>query len=87
MSKLTPNAELLVDALYEHYNSNVESSKYFDDFSKLPFSGDELSRCCSELEKYGLVLIEEYSDGAPYLYIMFELLTYKDTGTLHEVTE
>ena len=87
MSKLTPNAELLVDALYEHYNSNAESSTCFDDFSKLPFSGDELSRCCSELEKYALAIIEEDSNGAPFLCIMPELLMYKDTGTLHEVIE
>ena len=81
MTKLSPNAELIADALFKHYNSDAKDTKSFDVFSNFPFSGDELMSYCKELENNSMVLIEYSDEDQMYLYIMPNLVSYKTNGT------
>ena len=81
MTKLSPKAELIADALFKNYNSDAKDTKSFDVFSNFPFSGDELMSYCKELENNSMVLIEYSDDDQMYLYIMPNLVSYKTNGT------
>ncbi|MGN1196888.1 MAG: hypothetical protein ACI4TA_04750 [Acetatifactor sp.] len=84
MSKLSPNAEKLADIMYESYQ-RPDGSKEFSDFSGLGMDESQLRECFDELEKFGLAISEEYDDGQPYLYILYGLIQYKDTGKLPKI--
>lgn len=84
MEKLSPNTEKLADILYKSYMlSNGKSD--FSSFSHLGMNEQQLRSCFSELEEYGLAILEFEDDGYPYLIIQPELLTYKDTGKLSHI--
>lgn len=84
MYKLSPNAEKLVNAMYKSYTlSNGKTD--FSSFAQLGMNEGQLRSCFSELEQYGLAILEEEDDGYPYLMLQPELLIYKDTGALRHV--
>lgn len=84
MDKLSPNTEKLADILYKSYTlSNGKTD--FSSFSHLGMNEEQLRSCFSELEEHGLAILEEDDDGCPFLIILPELLTYKNTGILRHI--
>lgn len=84
LNKLSPNTEKLADVLYKSYTlSNGKTD--FSSFSHLGMNEKQLLACFSELEEYGLAILEEDDAGYPFLNIQPELLTYKYTGKLRKI--